>query len=113
MPPLVLLNEVSIGFRGPPLLDEVTCQIESGQRIGLLGLNGSGKTTLMRMLSGAIAPDHGQCTVMPGVRVAQLPQEVPQDLSGSIGDVVLAGLPRAASWMNRTFGNRNRRSIGC
>ncbi len=93
MPPFILLNEVSIGFRGPPLLDEVTCQIESGQRIGLLGLNGSGKTTLMRILSGAIAPDHGQCTVMPGIKVSLLPQEVPQDLSGSIGDVVLGGLP--------------------
>ncbi len=58
MPPLVQLNEVSISFRGPALLDEVTCQIETGQRIGLLGRNGSGKTTLMRLLCGEIAPDH-------------------------------------------------------
>ena len=50
---LIRLNELSIGFHGPPLLDGVTCQIEPGQRIGLLGRNGSGKTTLMRMLAGA------------------------------------------------------------
>ena len=49
---LIQLNDVSITFRGPALLDGVTCAIEPGQRIGLLGRNGSGKTTLMRMLVG-------------------------------------------------------------
>ena len=34
---LIQLNDVSITFRGPPLLDGVTCAIEPGQRIGLLG----------------------------------------------------------------------------
>ena len=63
---LIRLNDLSIGFRGPPLLDGVTCQIESGQRIGLLGRNGSGKTTLMRILSGEVAPDHGQSIVVAG-----------------------------------------------
>jgi ATP-binding cassette subfamily F protein uup len=92
MAPLINLNEVSIGFRGPPLLDEVTCTIETGQRIGLLGRNGSGKTTLMRILSGVAAPDHGQCAASPGIKVSLLPQEVPQDLKGSISDVILSGL---------------------
>ena len=73
----------------------MTCQIESGQRIGLLGRNGSGKTTLMRILSGAIVPDHGECVVAPGVKVSLLPQEVPRDLAGSINDVVLHAFPPA------------------
>jgi ABC transport system ATP-binding/permease protein len=90
---LISLNELSIGFHGPPLLDAVTCQIEAGQRIGLLGRNGSGKTTLMRLLSGAIVPDHGECVVAPGLKVAMLPQEVPRDLAGSIHDVVLQAFP--------------------
>jgi ATP-binding cassette subfamily F protein uup len=90
---LIRLNNLSVGFRGPPLLDEVTCQIESGQRIGLLGRNGSGKTTLMRILLGEIAPDHGQCEVSPGTKVSLLPQEVPLDIKGSINDFVLHGLP--------------------
>ncbi len=95
MPPLVQLNEVSIGFRGPVLLDEVTCQIETGQRIGLLGRNGSGKTTLMRLLVGEIAPDDGARVTSPGARISLLPQEVPSDLAGNIHDVVLHGLPAA------------------
>jgi ABC transport system ATP-binding/permease protein len=89
---LIRLNELSIGFRGPRLLDDVTCSIESGQRIGLLGRNGSGKTTLLRVLSGAVAPDHGQCVVASGTKISLLPQDVPQDLEGSINDVVLRGL---------------------
>ena len=93
MATLIRLAELTIGFRGPPLLDGVTCQIESGQRIGLLGRNGCGKTTFMRVLCGEVAPDHGQCTVASGAKVALLPQEVPQDLGGSIGEVVLNGLP--------------------
>src|SRR3982751_3352386 len=93
MAPLIRLNEVTIRFLGPPLLDGVSCQIESSQRIGLLGRNGSGKTTLMRMMSGDIRPDSGQCVLSPGVRVALLPQEVPRDLVGTINDVVLHGLP--------------------
>ncbi|HEX4413830.1 MAG TPA: ATP-binding cassette domain-containing protein [Lacipirellulaceae bacterium] len=95
MPPLVQLNGVSIGFRGPALLDDVTCQIETRQRIGLLGRNGSGKTTLMRLIAGEIAPDHGARVVMPGAKISLLPQEVPSDLAGNIHDVVLHGLPAA------------------
>jgi ABC transport system ATP-binding/permease protein len=93
MATLIRLNELGIGFHGPLLLDCVTCQIESAQRIGLLGRNGSGKTSLLKILCGHLAPDHGQCTIAPGVKVSLLPQEVPQCLVGSISDVVLAGLP--------------------
>jgi ABC transport system ATP-binding/permease protein len=90
---LVQLNDVSLTFRGPALLDGVTCAIEPGQRIGLLGRNGSGKTTLMRILAGQVQPDHGACVVSAGAKVALLPQEVPHDLEGSVTEVVLRGLP--------------------
>jgi ATP-binding cassette subfamily F protein uup len=93
MAPIVQINEVSIAFRGPPLLDDVTCQIEPGQRIGLLGRNGSGKTTLMRIVAGEVAPDHGECAPQPGAKVSFLPQGVPDDLNGSINDVVLSAFP--------------------
>jgi ABC transport system ATP-binding/permease protein len=93
MADLIRLNELSIGFSGPPLLDRVTCQIEPSQRIGLLGRNGSGKTTLMRVLNGDVAPDGGQYVVAPKTTISLLPQDVPQDLAGSINDVVLHSLP--------------------
>ena len=79
---LVHLDDLTIAYRGPPLLDGVTRQVEAGQRIGLLGRNGSGKTTLLRMIAGQEQPDRGRCVVAPGTRVAYLSQEVPLDLSG-------------------------------
>ena len=81
-----------MGFAGPPLLDRVNCRIEAGQRIGLLGRNGAGKTTLMRLLSGDAEPDHGEIVFAPGTRVALLPQDVPLDWSGSIAEIVAAGI---------------------
>jgi ATP-binding cassette subfamily F protein uup len=92
---LVQLTDLTIGFRGPPLLDAVTCQIEPGQRIGLLGRNGSGKTTLMRILAGEMRPDGGRCVLSPGAKIAILPQEVPQNLKGTVNDVVLLGFPES------------------
>jgi ATP-binding cassette subfamily F protein uup len=80
---IVHLDDVSIGYRGPPLLDGVTRQIEAGQRVGLLGRNGSGKTTLLRLIAGEEQPDRGSCTLAPGARVACLSQDVPRNLAGT------------------------------
>lgn len=93
---LITVKDLRIGFRGPLLLDGVSCQIEPGQRIGLLGRNGAGKTTLLRILGGQVEPDSGQVVIAPGAIVSLLPQDVPQDLTGTIQEVVVGGLPSAA-----------------
>jgi len=86
--PLVTLEDVSIRFRGPALLDNVCSVIEPGQRIGLLGRNGAGKTTLLKMLCGDLTPDNGRIIFQAGARIARLSQEVPQELTGKIADLV-------------------------
>jgi ATP-binding cassette subfamily F protein uup len=90
--PLISVRELTIGFRGPALLDGVSCNIDAGQRIGLLGRNGSGKTTLLRMLSGEIEPDRGEIVFSPGTKVALLQQDVPVDIHGPVREVVKAGV---------------------
>ncbi len=87
----ITVKELCIGFRGPLLLDHVSCQIEPGQRIGLLGRNGAGKTTLLRVLSGEVEPDAGEVAYSPGTKISLLPQEVPQELTGRVIDLVTAG----------------------
>jgi ABC transport system ATP-binding/permease protein len=88
---LLRINNVSIGFGGPLLLDSAALQIEPGERIGLLGRNGSGKSTLMKMISGDIAPDQGDIIRNGDIRTAMLPQDVPDDLAGTVYDVVASG----------------------
>jgi ATP-binding cassette subfamily F protein uup len=91
--PLVTIRELTLGFRGPLLLDGISCQIDAGQRIGLLGRNGAGKSTLLRILTGDVEPDGGEVVFAPGARVSLLPQEVPRGLAGSTRQVVESGLP--------------------
>jgi ATP-binding cassette subfamily F protein uup len=88
---LVTLRQLSIRYRGPALLDEVSCQIEPGQRIGLLGRNGAGKSTLLKILAGEVQPDGGEVSYAPQTRVALLSQEVPHGLAGLVRDVIAAG----------------------
>jgi ABC transport system ATP-binding/permease protein len=93
--PIITIQDLSIGFRGPPLLDGVDCQIEAGQRIGLLGRNGAGKTTFLRILSGQVQPDHGEVVFAPRTRVSLLPQDVPQSVEGTVEEVIRSGLEGA------------------
>ena len=88
---LILINDLSISFGGSRLLDGVTLQIEAGERIGLLGRNGSGKSTLMNLLAGQIIPDAGGIVRSGEVKTAILPQDVPDDLPGTVYDVVASG----------------------
>ncbi|MFO0901696.1 MAG: ATP-binding cassette domain-containing protein [Pirellulales bacterium] len=103
--PLVTLRDVSVRFRGPPLLDGVTCLIEPGERIGLLGRNGSGKTTLMRMLTGDQQPDHGDIVWAAGAKVASLQQDVPSDLAGRVVEIVAAGVGATAEQLEHDHGS--------
>ncbi|MBW3636987.1 MAG: ATP-binding cassette domain-containing protein, partial [Armatimonadetes bacterium] len=88
---LLSLQNISLKFADTELLDGVSLQIEAGERVCLLGRNGSGKSTLLRLLSGELAPDDGEIVSQSGTRVARLPQEVPQNVSGTTYEVIAAG----------------------
>lgn len=87
----IWINNVSVSFGGPLLLDGATLQIEEGERVGLLGRNGSGKSTLLKMLNGEIPADRGEIVKSGNIRVSLLPQDVPDDLPGTVYDIVASG----------------------
>ncbi len=103
---LVTIRNLSIGFRGPLLLDSVDCQIEPGQRIGLLGRNGAGKTTLMKMLMGLQQPDSGEIQIAPGTNIQILSQDVPHGLESDVASVVLSGLPEEVDGIEQEWWQR-------
>ena len=89
---LLRLQNVQLSFGGPALLDGVNLSIEHNERICLIGRNGAGKSSLLKIINGKIKPDSGEITKQHGVIITQLEQEVPQDLSGSVYNVVAGGL---------------------
>ncbi|HSM23967.1 MAG TPA: ATP-binding cassette domain-containing protein, partial [Anaerolineaceae bacterium] len=85
-------DNVSLGFGGELLLDEVNFRINASERIGLIGRNGMGKTTLLRLILGEIKEDSGVVSQVTDLRIAYLPQEVPQDVEGPVYEIVKSGL---------------------
>jgi len=92
MESLLTLLDLTLHFGGPAILEKVNFQLEPGERVCLVGRNGVGKTTLMRVIAGAIKPDSGDVFRPPGSVFAQLTQEIPADLRGSVHDIVAGGL---------------------
>ena len=89
---IISMQEVSLGFGGPLLLEEIDLQIYDGERVGLLGRNGVGKTTLLRLISGELLPDSGIISRQQKLRTAHLSQEIPDGLTGTVIDIVTGGL---------------------
>jgi ATP-binding cassette subfamily F protein uup len=89
---LLGMQDVSIAFGGAPVLDGAAFGIERGERVCLLGRNGAGKSTIMKLLDGAMRPDAGEIVRQSGVTVGRLEQEIPDDVDGTMFDVVAAGL---------------------
>jgi ATP-binding cassette subfamily F protein uup len=98
---LLGMQEVSIAFGGPPVLDHARFAIERGERVCLLGRNGAGKSTIMKLLDGSMIPDSGEIVRQTGATVTRLEQEVPDDVEGSTFDVVSAGLGPAGELLAR------------
>ncbi|MCB9830984.1 MAG: ATP-binding cassette domain-containing protein [Planctomycetes bacterium] len=92
--PLVQLRSVSLSHGGPLLLDRADLVIEPGDRLGLVGRNGAGKSTLMRLIAGQLDADDGEVQRSRGLRCALLPQDVPGQLPGLVGDRLDAALTR-------------------
>jgi ATP-binding cassette subfamily F protein uup len=98
---LITLQEVSLSFGGPRLLDSINLQIEAGERICLVGRNGEGKSTLLKLLINDLHPDSGRIVCQSGLRVACLGQDMDAGLTGSVYDVVAGGLGKLMGLLAR------------
>jgi ATP-binding cassette subfamily F protein 3 len=72
---LIQLSSLTKSFGERVLLDDVTWQVNAGDRVGLAGPNGAGKTTLLRMLAGLDEPDSGAIIKPAALTTGYLPQD--------------------------------------
>ncbi len=92
---LLNLKNLSLNLGSTVLLDRVELSLERGERLCLVGRNGAGKSTLMKVIAGSIQADGGEIVRAQNLRVAQLPQDVPRELAGTVYEVAAAGLGEA------------------
>ncbi|MGK0269900.1 MAG: ATP-binding cassette subfamily F protein uup [Cocleimonas sp.] len=110
--PLIQLKNIQVSFGGPALLDQLSLTIEPNERICLIGRNGAGKSTLMKVLNREIKADSGEIIVEKGAVIAQLEQEVPKDMSGSVYQVVASGLAETGDILTQFHALNEAEDIG-
>jgi ATP-binding cassette subfamily F protein 3 len=58
-PPLLRLEDATVGYGGPPILKKLNLRLDVDDRIGLLGVNGAGKSTFAKLVAGALTTQSG------------------------------------------------------
>ena len=79
------------------ILDGVSFQIDTGERVGLLGKNGAGKSTLFNILTGELDYDSGQVLIAPGRRVGLISQIPVYPAGYTVEDVLRSAFQRTTA----------------
>ena len=98
---LLKLNQVSLAYGMHPLLDAVSWQISKGERVCLIGRNGSGKSSMLQLVQGSQLPDSGEIWRAPGLKIGELPQELPASEQRTVFEVVSDGLTGVGELLTR------------
>jgi branched-chain amino acid transport system ATP-binding protein len=122
--PLLRIGGLTKRFGGFTALDNVSVDIRSGERFGLIGPNGSGKTTLINCISGAFRTEPGTVTFQ-GEDITPLPPyvrtrrgiarsfQIPRPFkSMTVAENLMVALDFAAAADDRISAERRRDSVG-
>src|ERR1700726_5283903 len=90
---MLTVSQLSKSFSGRLLFDEVSLQVNRGDRIGLVGPNGAGKSSLFSLSIGEISPDSGQIAVEKSATIRFLPQETAAAADETVLELALATTP--------------------
>ena len=79
---------------GNNILDGITFQVETGERVGLLGRNGAGKSTLFKILTGELDYDEGDVVIAKGRRLGLISQIPVYPVGFTVEDVLNTAFSR-------------------
>ena len=89
---MLTVSQLSKSFSGRMLFEDVSLQVNRGDRIGLVGPNGAGKSTLFSLLLREASPDSGTIAIEKNATIGFLPQE-----TAAAGDETVLELALAVS----------------
>ena len=79
-PPLINLEDVTVGYNETPVLKGLSLRLDDDDRIALLGANGNGKSTLIKLLAGRLEPLAGRIVKPAKLRVGYFAQHQADEL---------------------------------
>ena len=91
---MIVLSNVAKHFGRQALLTGASCQLDPGDKVGLVGPNGSGKSTLFRLIVGEDEPDSGEVTVPKGISIGYFRQDAAESSGRTVLDEAIAGSGR-------------------
>jgi ATP-binding cassette subfamily F protein 3 len=103
-PPLIRLEDVCVGYGGPPILSRLNLRLDLDDRVGLLGVNGSGKSTFARMIAGDLAIQSGDIHRDRRIKVGWFHQHQIEalDPNDTPLDIIRRALPEATESQRRS-----------
>lgn len=75
---MITLKNITLRRGARVLLDDASCTINPGERVGLVGRNGAGKSTLFALLNGTLHEDRGDFNIPTQWQMAQVAQDMPE-----------------------------------
>lgn len=95
------LERVSKIYPTGEVLRDVTWEVKTGDRVGLVGVNGAGKSTQLRLIAGLEEPSTGQVVRQGNPRIVYLRQEFDVDLERSVREELFQAFGEAAEVLIR------------
>src|SRR5438105_6448183 len=90
---MLTVSQLGKSFSGRTVFDDVSLQVNRGDRIGLVGPNGAGKSTLFSLILRDASPDAGQITIEKSATIGFLPQETAAAKDETVLELALATTP--------------------
>jgi manganese/iron transport system ATP-binding protein len=96
--PVLEASHLNVRYDHVTALEDITFQLERGERVAVVGPNGAGKSTLFKVIAGVLQPSSGDVNIsghVPGghICIAYLPQRsnVDWNFPVNVADVVMMG----------------------
>lgn len=86
---ILTVNNIKKMFGTDVIIQDITFEVQKGDRVGLVGINGSGKTTLFKVLNGEYTADEGTFTPARETSIGYMEQHVCRDMEKSAFDEVM------------------------